>query len=262
MKGLAEMPYKSLQITQSKSVVRVTFNRPKVLNALNEEMIAETTDIFQSLSKDISVRVVVLEGNGKAFSAGADLAYMKMAGESDLAQNEQQGNNLAKMYQAIDDCTKPVIVKAHGYAIGGGFGFLTLADIAIAEENTQFSLSEVKLGIIPSVIGPFCIKKIGLSHFQSLGLTGELINVEQALRIGLIHETSTADNIEDQVKKKVNQLLLAGPKAILAFKAFCKNLNPDKSAEMIAQLRASDEGQEGLAAFLEKRKPNWFETLD
>ena len=102
MKGLAEMPYKSLQITQSKSVVRVTFNRPKVLNALNEEMIAETTDIFQSLSKDISVRVVVLEGNGKAFSAGADLAYMKMAGESDLAQNEQQGNNLAKMYQAID----------------------------------------------------------------------------------------------------------------------------------------------------------------
>ena len=95
-----------------------------------------------------------------------------------------------------------------------------------------------------------------------MGLTGELINVEQALRIGLIHEISTADNIEDQLKKKVNQLLLAGPKAISAFKAFCKNLNPDKSAEIIAQLRASDEGQEGLAAFLEKRKPNWFETLD
>ncbi len=256
------MAYKTLEITQTNSFVRIAFNRPEVLNALSETMIAETTDVFHALGEDVSVRVVVLEGNGKAFSAGADLSYMKKAGESDFAENEQQGKKLAKMYQAIEDCSKPVIAKVHGFAIGGGFGFLTLADIAIAEEKTQFALSEVKLGINPAVVGPFCVKKIGLSHFKALGVTGELIDTNRALRIGLIHETATADALEERVMQKVNQLLLAGPNAIEAFKTFCQNIDPNKSAALIAKLRAGEEGQEGLAAFLEKRNPDWVETID
>jgi len=255
------MAHKTIKIIQNESLVRIAFNRSKVLNALSETMIAETTDIFQNLSENKSVRVIVLEGIGKAFSAGADLAYMKNAGESDLAQNVQHGQNLEKMYKALEDCSKPIIAKAHGFAIGGGFGFLALADIVIAEKNTKFALSEVKLGIIPAVIGPYCVKKIGLSHFKALGITGELIDTERALRIGLIHEIAEADILEKSVMKKVNQLLSAGPNAIATFKEYCKNIDMDKGAALIAQLRASDEGQEGLAAFLEKRKPDWVETV-
>ncbi|MBC8345097.1 MAG: enoyl-CoA hydratase/isomerase family protein [Candidatus Marinimicrobia bacterium] len=256
------MTNKTIQITQDKSLVRIAFNRPNVLNALSETMISEVTTIFQSINQDKSVRVIILEGLGKAFSAGADLSYMKNTGELNIEQNEQSGKNLQLMYQAIEDCSKPVIAKVHGYAIGGGFGFLTLADISIAETNTKFSLSEVKLGINPAVIGPFCVKKIGLSHFKSLGITGELIDTERALRIGLIHEVASAETIEDVVIKKVNQLLLAGPNAIASFKTYCNDMNSSNSAALIAQLRASEEGQEGLAAFLEKRKPNWSETIE
>ncbi len=260
--GLNEMAYKTIKIRQNKSLARVAFNRPHVRNALSEEMIAEVTRIFQDLSTDESTRVIVLEGNGKAFSAGADLEYMKRSGVLDLDKNTKQGKKLAAMYQSIESCSKPVIVKAHGYAIGGGFGFLTLGDIAIAEENTKFSLSEVKLGINPAVIGPFCVKKIGLSQFKALGISGEMIGTERALRIGLIHEIASRGDLEVSVMKKVNQLLSAGPKAIKAFKAFCQNMDEEKSAALIAKLRAGSEGQEGLAAFLEKRKPNWVETID
>jgi len=262
MKGLIEMTNRTIKITQNKSLVRIAFNRPEVLNALSETMILEITKIFQSLNHDNSVRVIILEGLGKAFSAGADLSYMKNSGELDFDQNKQQGKQLFEMYQAIEDCSKPVIAKAHGYAIGGGFGFLTLADISIAETNTKFSLSEVKLGINPAVIGPFCLKKIGLSHFKSLGISGELIDTERALRIGLIHQVVSAESIEKVVMKRVNQLLLAGPNAISSFKSYCNNMNSTNGAALIAQLRASEEGQEGLVAFLEKRKPDWSETID
>lgn len=260
-KGLIEMEYKSLQITRNKSLVRIAFNRPEVRNALSEIMIAEITHVFLALSQDTSVRVIVLEGNGKVFSAGADLLYMKKAGESDLIENEMQGQKLVKMFQSIEDCSKPVIAKVHGYAIGGGFGFLALADIAIAEKNTQFSLSEVKLGINPAVIGPFCVKKIGLSHFKALGITGELIDTERALRIGLIHEVCSFDTLETRVMDKINQLLQAGPNAIAAFKLYCKDMEAEKGATLIAQLRAGKEGQEGLSAFLNKRQPAWVETV-
>ena len=262
MKGLIEMTNNIIQITQNNALVRIAFNRPEVLNALSAGMISEVTDVFNTITNDETVRVIVLEGNGKAFSAGADLAYMKKSGELGLEENERQGTYLYQMYKAMEDCSKPIIAKAHGYAIGGGFGFLTLADISIAEINTKFSLSEVKLGINPAVIGPFCVKKIGLTHFKALGITGELIDTKQALRIGLIHEIASAGSIETAVMKKVNQILAAGPNAIATFKSYCNDMKDTNGAKQIAELRASKEGQEGLAAFIEKRKPNWAETID
>lgn len=256
------MTYNTLEINQSKSLVRISFNRPDVMNALSEEMIREVTDAFDTIGKDDSVRVIVLEGNGKVFSAGADLSYMKQSGKMDIDQNTEQGIRLGNMYRSIEKCSKPVIAKAHGYAIGGGFGFMVLADIAIAETKTKFSLSEVKLGINPAVIGPFVVKKIGLSHFKSLGITGEMIDATHALRIGLIHEIADENGLEAAVMKKVNLLLKGGPNAIAEFKANYENMDGDEAAARIAKLRASNEGQEGLAAFLEKRSPNWVESID
>ena len=154
------MTYDTLEINQNESLLRISFNRPDVMNALSGEMIQETTHVFNTIGEDESIRVVILEGNGKTFSAGADLSYMKQSGEMNIEQNTEQGIRLGKMYRSIEQCPKPVITKAHGYAIGGGFGFMALADIAIAETNTKFSLSEVKLGINPAVIGHFVIKKI------------------------------------------------------------------------------------------------------
>tara|TARA_B100000029_G_scaffold145553_1_gene140730 strand:- start:1117 stop:1815 length:699 start_codon:yes stop_codon:yes gene_type:complete len=232
------------------------------MNALSGEMIQETTHVFNTIGEDESIRVVILEGNGKTFSAGADLSYMKQSGEMNIEQNTEQGIRLGNMYRSIEQCPKPVIAKAHGYAIGGGFGFMALADIAIAETNTKFSLSEVKLGINPAVIGPFVIKKIGLSHFKSLGISGEMIDTNYALRIGLIHEIADEDELETAVINKVNLLLKAGPNAIAEFKANCENMNEEEAAARIAILRSGEEGQEGLAAFLEKRIPNWAESID
>jgi methylglutaconyl-CoA hydratase len=251
------MAYKTLQITQSDSVIRVAFNRPQVMNALNIAMIEETTHVFQNLSHDTSVRVIILEGNGKTFSAGADLGYMKQLGKLNIDQNIIEGKKLAEMYVAIQSCSKPIIAKAHGYAIGGGFGFLVLADIAIAEENTQFSLSEVKLGMNPAVIGPFVTKKIGASHYKALSITGELIDTKRALNIGLIHEVASASELEKTVMKKVRLIMKCGPIAIAEFKATFENTDLNKAVDQIAKLRASEEGQEGLSAFLEKRNPNW-----
>ena len=260
-KVLKEMVYNTLEIKQNQSLVRIALNRPKVMNALNEEMIRETTHAFDMIGKDDSVRVIVLEGNGKTFSAGADLSYMKQSGEMNIDQNTEQGIRLGNMYRSIERCPKPVIAKAHGYAIGGGFGFMVLADIAIAETQTKFALSEVKLGMNPAVIGPFVVKRIGLSHFKSLGITGEMIDSNHALRIGLIHEISDKEGLENAVMKKVNILLKGGPNAIAEFKANFDNMDRNEAAARIAKLRASDEGQEGLSAFLEKRPPNWVDSI-
>ena len=224
------MKYNTLQLTNNKSVVRIAFNRPSVMNAINQEMISEITDAFNKLNKDESARIIIIEGNGQSFSAGADLDYMKESGRLNIKQNIEQGLKLGKMYQSIERCTKPVIAKAHGYAIGGGFGFMVLADIAIAETKTKFSLSEVKLGINPTVIGPFVLKKIGLSHFKSLGVTGESINTSRALQIGLIHEIADEDKLEDAVIRKVNLLLKASPNAIAEFKRNYGNRNLEDSA--------------------------------
>ncbi len=256
------MTYDTLEINRNESLLRISFNRPDVMNALSGEMIQETTHVFNTIGEDESIRVVILEGNGKTFSAGADLSYMKQSGEMNIEQNTEQGIRLGNMYRSIEQCPKPVIAKAHGYAIGGGFGFMALADIAIAETNTKFSLSEVKLGINPAVIGPFVIKKIGLSHFKSLGISGEMIDTNYALRIGLIHEIAEEDELETAVINKVNLLLKAGPNAIAEFKANCENMNEEEAATRIAILRSGEEGQEGLAAFLEKRIPNWAESID
>ncbi len=256
------MTYNTIEIIKNGSLVRIVFNRPDVMNALSEEMIREVTTAFHTIGQDDSVRVIILEGNGKTFSAGADLSYMKQSGEMDIEQNTEQGIRLGNMYRAIEQCPKPVIAKAHGYAIGGGFGFMVLADIAIAETQTQFSLSEVKLGINPAVIGPFVIKKIGLSHFKSLGISGEMIDTTQALRIGLIHEVADENDLEAAVLKKVELLLKGGPNAIAEFKANVENMDGHVAASRIAKLRASKEGQEGLSAFLEKRPPNWVESID
>jgi len=161
------------------------------------------------------------------------------------------------MYTAVDNCSKPVIGKVHGHAYGGGFGLCTVCDIVVAAENTSFCLSEVLIGIVPAVIGPFTVNKIGNSYFRALGISGERFDGSYAKDIGLVHFAVKENELDEMTEAVIKQVKKASPQAISRFKEYCRNMDSTNSAELIAELRASDEGQEGLSAFLEKRPPSW-----
>ncbi len=252
--------FKNIQFRLDGNSARVTLNRPDVRNALNTYMMREITEVFKEASSDDSIRVVILDGAGSSFCAGADLQSMKDAGQQSFEENKADAELLEAMYVSVNECTKPVIGKIHGHAFGGGFGLATVCDIVASESSTLFSLSEVLLGIIPSVIGPFTVDKIGMSHFRALGISGERFDGAFAEKIGLVHFSVPAEELDEMTDGIVKQLLKAGPKAIASFKVYCRNMNSVDAAGLIAELRSSEEGQEGLSAFLEKRKPNWMDS--
>lgn len=227
---------------------------------MNRQLIEELTAAFEELGKNESASIIILEGAGQSFSAGADIKFMQESGQQSPEENKEDGLLLENMYTTINECPKPVIGKIHGHAFGGGFGLCTVCDIVVAERNTIFSLSEVLIGIIPSVIGPFTVDKIGLSHFRALGISGEKFDGDWAEKIGLVHYSVKGEELDETVDAVVNQLHKAGPKAMANFKAYCRNIDSADASELIAELRASDEGQEGLAAFLEKRPPKWMKN--
>lgn len=243
-------------------VARVTLNRPEVHNAFNETLITEVTDAFDSLSANESVRAVVLAGAGKSFCAGADLDWMRrMAGYSN-EENVEDARALQRMFAAIAHCPRPTIAAVHGAAIGGGVGLAAACDIAIASEAAVFALSEVRLGLIPAVVGPYVLEKIGMGAARALFVSGERFGAREALRIGLVQQTASPDELDATVEKKVDLLRDAGPAAVAAAKQLLRDiasLSPDEAAETtarrIAEIRASPEGREGIAAFLEKRMP-------
>ncbi len=250
-------------------VLTVALNRPKSHNAMSPAMIDALIHIFTALPKREEVRVVVVTGNGRSFCAGADLNYMRAAADYTFEQNVADGEAIFDLMHAVDTCPQPVVGRINGAVIGGGLGLVSCCDIAVAVERAQFGLSEVRLGIVPAVISPFVLAKIGVGNGRELFLTGERFTANKAREIGLVqHVAADEAELDTKVAERVQQLLMAAPGAQAAAKEIIrtvayqpKSKARDFTARMIAERRASAEGREGMSSFLEKRKPRWQEAL-
>ncbi|MGZ3497399.1 MAG: enoyl-CoA hydratase-related protein [Vulcanimicrobiaceae bacterium] len=253
-----------LAIQIEDGVAAVALARPDVRNAFNARVIADLKSTFDELSTDPSVRAVVLSGDGKAFCGGADINWMRTSLELTRDENVADAQAMSEMFRSIDRCSKPVIARVHGAALGGGAGLVAVCDIAIASEETIFGFTEVKLGIIPAVISPFVLAKIGVSNARALFLTGERFDARRAQAIGLIHEVTTIDGLDPAIERIIAEVRTAGPSAIAAAKRLIQTVREtdyessrEITAEAIASQRTTPEGQEGLRAFLERRRPEW-----
>lgn len=258
------MNYETVQYAAENRIARVTFCRPEVHNAFNATVISEMSDVFSRIAADESVRVVLLTGEGKSFCAGADLNWMKAVVDQSFEENLAESIALADLFYQIYTCTRPVVGRINGAAIGGGTGFVALCDIAIAADTAKFSFSEVKIGVVPACIGPYVIKKIGEGKARELFITGERMTAARACEVGLVNRIVPLAELDESVDAVVNSILSSGPNAVSMAKKLVSNvplMTPDEfktyTAEMIAKLRLSEEGQEGMNAFLSKRKPSW-----
>lgn len=256
--------YRYLQIRRDGAVEHVTLNRPDVRNAFNDEVVAELRRWAESLAQDPGVRVVVLAGAGKVFSAGADAAWMARMADASESENEQDALATTAMLRAINTLPVVVIGRIHGAALGGGSGLAAVCDIVVAEDTAVFGFTETKLGILPAMISPFVLPKIGVSHARALFLTGTRFDARKALAIGLVHTVVPADQLDAAVADVVREALTAAPTGVAAAKRLIPQVvgrNPDDvatlTAKTIAAQRVSPEGQDGLRAFLEKRQPAW-----
>ena len=242
-----------LRVERDGHVLQVTLSRPERRNAFDASLIAELTDAFAEVG---DARAVVLSGDGPSFCAGADVEWQRSSIDLSYDENIEDAMRLYEMCDAIDTCPVPVIARVHGYALGGGSGLVACADIAVSAPDVRFAFSEVKLGIIPAVISPFALAKIGPSAARRYFVTGERFDAATALRIGLVHEL--AEDLDAAVERVVAELRTAGPEAARHAKKLVLE-RPDGlgTERRIAQRRTADEGQEGLRAFLEKRNPSW-----
>ena len=254
----------SVTLTREGAVARVTLNRPRLRNALDRGAIALLTQIFEYLSHDEALRLVVLSGAGSAFCGGADINYMRSSLDWSAEENFEDAQRLSGMFRGIDRCAVPVIGQIHGAALGAGSGLAAVCDIVIAAEDALFGFTEVKLGIVPAVISQFVIAKIGETNARALFTTGERFDAYRAARIGLVHELTAPDALNGAAQKKIDEVMTAGPQATRVAKEIARTVGTLASGEAtvwtarkIAERRASEEGQEGLRAFLEKRKPSW-----
>lgn len=242
-----------LNVESQGPVLKVTLNRPDVRNAFNSELISSLTQAFRSM--DESVRAVVLRGEGKAFCAGGDLNWMREAATYTREQNRDDALRLAELFEAMIACPAVIVAQIHGAAFGGGTGLVACADVAVAAHGTKFSFSEVRLGLVPATISPHVITKIGSGHARALFTTGEVFETEKALRIGLIHDSCEESALSDVVKAKVNDVLRNGPRSVARSKqlALEDRLEKQAAAQLLAEVRAGDEAQAGIAAFLDKQ---------
>ncbi len=260
------MNLQSITLTLDNHIARVTLDRPAVRNAFDDNTIVELTAAFRALSDDTSVRVIVLSANGPAFCAGADLNWMKrMAGYSDT-ENRADALGLATMLNTIHTCPKPVIVQIQGDAYAGGMGLVAVCDIAVSADTAQFCLSEARLGLMPGTIAPYVIRAMGPRASHRYFVTAERFDAAEALRIGFVHEVVSAEKLAETVNSIAASIVANSPNAVreckqlvldMAGKAIDDSLISD-TADRIAQIRASDEGREGVQSFLEKRKPSWL----
>jgi len=255
----------TVTITRDGFVATVTMARPDVHNAFNEHLIAQLRGAFEELASDEGVRVVALAGEGKSFSAGADLDWMRRAAGFSEKENLRDAAAAAALWRAVAECPKPVVARVHGNAFGGGAGLVAASDIAIASEQAMFGFTEVRLGLVPATVAPHVVEKIGPGRALALFLTGERFDARRALEIGLVHQVVEAGQLEIAVGAVVDSLLLGGPDAQAACKQLVRHVaSADRSevdgytAAMIAEARAGAEGREGVGAFLEKRKPQWI----
>ena len=265
------MAYRSILASQdSRGVLTVSINRPDIRNAFNEVVIEELGTVFSREAIDPSVRVVVLRGEGAVFCAGGDLNWMKKAVDFDFSANLADTRKLTRMFATLNECAKPVIGAIHGAAIGGGVGLVSICDIAVASAETVFSLSEVKLGIVPACIGPFVVAKIGASQARRFFMSAERFTAAQAKEVGLVHEVEADPKaVHAKVEAIASNILQCSPNAMKVAKELVLNLSwPEKRAalsdpfesvaETLANLRITEEAQDGVRAFLEKRKPKWL----
>lgn len=254
-------------IRRSLAIGRATvgLSRPDLHNAFNADMIGEITQAFSEFGCDDAVRVIVLAAEGKSFCAGADINWMKRMVDYTFEENVKDADAMANMLRTIRECPKPTIARVHGAALGGGVGLTAACDLSVAVDSAVFCLSEVRLGIIPAVISPYVLEKIGPGHMRRYGLTAERFDAREAHRIGLISDAvETVSEMDRWIDDMVAILQANGPKALAAYKktlvdvvGFPWDAVQALTTRRIAELRASPEGQEGLKAFLEKRKPGW-----
>ena len=263
---LTTMDFKTIKVQLGESMAWVNLDRPEVRNALNADLIRELTAVFEWLNSRDDIRVVVVKGNGKAFCAGADLEYMRAMVQYSYPQNLDDAQKLSKLFQTIYFCDKAVIVDVHGACIGGANGIIAAADIVIAERQTKFAFTEVRLGLTPATISPFVVSKIGHTAAKELMLTGRRFTAEEAKTFGLVNVVVDEADMVDTERQYIDYFMQASPDAV----AECKNLlrmvtgtddrfNPVfmQTSMAIANQRISKAGQEGMKAFFEKRKPNW-----
>jgi len=259
--------YHTIKFEIKDSVCTVWLDRSKVHNAFNEVMISEIIDAFEKINTLEEIRVVILRGNGKSFCAGADLNWMRDVAKYSYEENYNESLNVSKCFYTIYTCNKPTIAVVHGAAIGGANGFITACDFAYAENETVFSLSEVKIGIIPACVSPYVVKRVGEYAAKELMITGRRINGKEAKAVHLVNGAIKKDELEDYVNSIIKIIIIGGPNAISKCKDLIFNVSNkltleeagEYTAKMIADIRSSVEGQEGMAAFLEKRKPKWVE---
>ena len=262
--------YNTIRVLLSDGVAQVSLNRQEIHNAFNEEMIEELREVYTDLDTNLGVRVIVLQGEGKSFCAGADLNWMKDVAKYSYEDNLKESENLSACFYAIYTCSKPTIAVVHGAAIGGANGLLAACDFVAAEKETVFSLSEVKIGIVPACISPYVFKRIGEYNARETMLTGMRFDGAKAKEMGLANFSGTLDEVDNYIANIIKSIQSSGPVAVSTCKQLLDMLTNtwsfdearEKTAEMIAQLRQSEEGQEGMDAFLNKRKPNWINNLE
>jgi methylglutaconyl-CoA hydratase len=259
------MSYSTIETNLNANVAVIWLNRPEVRNAINNVMIAELTEAIGAAIEDSSVRAIVLAGRGKVFCSGGDLHWMRQAKSMSQEEAVADSMGLASLLQMIYESPKPTVARVHGSAFAGAMGLVTACDIAVAAHGTKFCLSEVKLGLIPAMISPYVINALGERQSRRYFLTAEVFDASEAYRMGFVHELVTLDELDAQVNQLLGQLLLGAPNALHAAKQLIRHVAgkpittdlAQTTAQTIAQVRASDEAQEGIAAFFEKRPAAW-----
>ena len=257
--------HRTIKTTVANAVATVTLSRPEVKNAFDDVMLSELLEVYRACADDSSVRVVVLTGEGDSFCAGADLNYMKRTVDYSFDENVADGLKIADLMELIHKLPKPTVARVNGYAIGGGAGLMAANDIVVASENAVISLSEVKIGLVPACISPYVIMRAGPGACREFFLTGERMAADKALRLGLVNAVAPHDELDERVDKIVRRLISSGPEALRVCKELLDGVSEmtleqakGYTAKVIAEVRVSEEGQEGMAAFLSKRKPGWM----
>ncbi len=266
----ASPPYETLEISaRDPGFLVVALNRPDRHNAFNETVVRELREVFDLAGGDPEIRGVLLQGHGPSFSAGADISWMKANGEGNREANLVSARRMADMFEAVHSCPKPVVARVHGAALGGGAGLLSAADIAIATEDAKIGFTEVRLGILPAVISPYVVEKIGTARARALFLLGRRFDGREARRLGLVFDAVPEAELDASIDRALADLTKGGPHALreakrlaLSFLGESYAARREDTAARIADIRLSEEAQEGLAAFLEKRPPNWVRKTE
>ena len=256
--------YETIEVGIRDRVAWVALNRPDVRNAFNEVMIEDLIRVLEKVERDDAVRVLVLTGNGTSFCSGADLNWMKKMKGFTVEENYRDAMRLAELMFKLYNLPKPTIARVNGASIGGSNGLVAACDIVIASHRAEFSLSEVKIGLVPACIGPYLVKRIGEAACRDLFLTGRRISADQAMHLGLVNDVVTHENLDVRLQEKIGNLLTSGPHALATSKELLSRVGAmplteakEYTARMIAELRCGEEAQEGMTAFLEKRPPRW-----